>query len=159
MNPDDIRADAVTMCLRTNNDTLSVWQCRSTNEDIREVMLAIASTMDPIETMNVVLIKKTDLNANSIAFEGTPQETETPIKELSNRHFTLINLTAEQLCSLARQIATNVRQNIDIYRFTQKKLLTFMANAVEDGRLRLNQFYDNAARLKVEKKLKTKSRN
>ena len=158
MNSDDIRADAFG-CLRTSNDTLSVWQCNSSEGDISEVVLAIASTMDPIEGMFVVLIKESDLNSDDIAFEPTPEETETPIEELRERHFNLINLTTKQLCCLARHIATNVRQNRDVKKFTQRRILACVYKAVEDNRLNPNQLNDSRASLKATNKLRNKPIN
>jgi len=49
--PEGIRADAITgSCLRTSNDTLSLWQCSQDVEDVSEVVLALASSMEKIET-------------------------------------------------------------------------------------------------------------
>lgn len=149
---DDARADAGTGCLRTSDDTLSLWQCNAT--EVSEVVLALASSMRSVEGMHLVLLLEENLNADGIASEPTPDDAKTPIEDLRSRHFNLVNLTMTQICLLAKRIANKVRENsTDLYWFTSKNVLNFLCNAVVDGRLGLNKLEENV-RKEVEKELK-----
>jgi hypothetical protein len=65
MGPDDIAADAVTGCLKTTGNTLSLWECSNDLADIHRIALALALGIDTdrIDTIDVVLLPKS-------AFEG-----------------------------------------------------------------------------------------
>lgn len=141
--PEGIRADAITgSCLRTQNDTLSLWKCTPNDADVSEVVLALASTMEKIEAMHIVLLDQNYLQANGFVIENTPENTHTPIDDLRGRHVDLINLTMAQITFLATDIAAKIRQNTGFYLFTKRAILEQLASAVKVSRLALNSLQD-----------------
>lgn len=149
VGPEDVRADAVTGCLRTSNDTLSLWRCSQDNSDVSEVVLAFAASMDVIEGIHIVLLDQNDLNNDGLILRRTPENANTPVKELSNRHIDLENLTMTKLSSLARRIANNVRQGSNLYHFTKKDIREILCRAVKNNRLNIQ-----ALNAKIQKEIK-----
>jgi hypothetical protein len=131
--PEAIRADAITGCLRTTNDTLSVWECDGTLLDIAEVALALAAQGNTLDKLDIVLLKMSDLEARGIALTATPGET--PVTDLRARHRDLANLDMVAHGSVAVPIATLVRARTDHYSFTRRRVLELLGAAIDSGRV------------------------
>lgn len=150
MESDDIGADAVTGCLRTSNNTLSVWQCSLEETDVAEVVLALATPMERIDKIDVVLIHKNDLDEDGCILEATLGNTL--VDDLRARHMDIININLTKLCSLARRIATKVRQNSNCYLFTKSKVQDIIVKAVKNNRLDVDSLNEKV-RIEIQKKL------
>lgn len=135
---DGIRADAITACLRTQQDTLSVWQCQSLDNDIAEVVLALSTVMDRAETINIVLLDRENLNSDGLSLEETPNNTDTKIEDLRSRHVDIINLDMSKLCIVARHVAAKTRDNTDCFIFTKKQVKELICKAIREQRLKIN---------------------
>ena len=140
--PEDVRADAITVCLKSTDDSLSFWHCNAELEDLSEVVLAYASTLKTIEGLHFVLLEKNDLDINGFTVKSDPEGTMTPIENLRRRHVSLINLTMTQLCFIARRIAIKVRQNSHLYLFTRENVLDILFDAIKKDRVQLNSLKD-----------------
>ena len=150
---DGIRADAITgSCLRTENDTISFWQCDQDVEDVSEVVLALASSMEKIETMHLILLDRDYLHENGFIIAITPEHANTPVENLRNRHVDLVDLTLVQIVFLAKEIANKVRQNSDFYLFTKRAVQEKLCSAVNSGRLTLDSL-QNKVKLEVQNSL------
>ncbi|RJP38959.1 MAG: hypothetical protein C4547_03955 [Phycisphaerales bacterium] len=131
---DAIRADAVTGCLRTRDDTLSFWSCEDTPDDLDQVFLALAtgSSVSRFETMDIVLIAEADLDDAGVVTEAN--EGDTAVEDLKARHIDLVYLDLDKLAALARIIAARVR--VLHARRTAGQLRRLVEDAVVVGRLR-----------------------
>lgn len=143
---EDVRADAITICLKTESDTLSFWYCNANKDDVSEVVLAFASTMKVIEGLHIVLLEKSTFDNNGFIVKPNPEGTNTPIEALRNRHVDIVNLTMTQLCLVAKQIAVKVRQNSQLYLFTRESVLDILCEAVTMGRLHVSNLKSDARR-------------
>jgi len=144
-----IAADAVTGCLRTSKNTLSFWQSHSEEKedsDIKDVVLALVSNMERLDTLDIIVIPKSDLD--DFPFEAT--KGNTPVIALQDRHLDMVKLTLEKLNQLARYIASKVRAEIRCYRFRKKELEAIVIQAVREGRLKLENLSDRQTTLKDE---------
>lgn len=135
---DEIRADAISGCLRTRDDSLSWWHCEGDEQDVEEVALALAtgSKYKKFEKIDVVVLPETDLLAHGLAVEST--EGDTPIKELRSRHVNVVRLDLEKLARIARILAPKIRSNNSVFRFTKATLMTLVRTAIQDKRLDLD---------------------
>lgn len=62
----EISADAVTSDLRTKENTLSFWNCRTeTNGDVEDAVLAIAAAGDRLDRLDVVWLAYDELTPAS----------------------------------------------------------------------------------------------
>ena len=81
----EISADAVTGDLRTRDNALSVWHCRTDrNGDIEDAALAIAAAGDRLDKIDIVWLADEELRADGHILKVT--RGITPIKDLADRH-------------------------------------------------------------------------
>ena len=139
MNDDDVSADAITNCLRTTENTLSVWNVEK-EEDIDEAVLAIVSAQDHIETIDVIILnsdKIEEYNVNIVASSGN-----TPIESLQQIHRDLSDLTFSKLGLIKDHIVERIRNN-KIKRYTKTNLKKLLLAAIEKGILRLDDLKES----------------
>lgn len=139
MNDDDVSADAITNCLKTIKNTLSVWNIES-EDDIDKAILAIVSCQDHIETIDVVILNTDrikDYDINIIASTG-----RTPIEELKNLHRDLSGLTYSKLGKIKNHIVERIR-NDRIRRYTKVKLKKLLLDAIQNGKLKIEDLNDS----------------
>ena len=136
-DPEDVAADAVTHDLKTLGQTLSVWRCDTTEDEMREVALAFACTMREPDPIDLVLLDVGALKSADIPMKNTPGNTL--IADLNSRHVDLAELTLTRLVVIARHIAENVRSGTHCREFRKKEVRDIVAKAVQEGRVRAQQ--------------------
>ncbi len=144
MNPDEISADAITSCLRTTNNTLSLWECSTREDHISEVILAIVTSMDRIDRIHIILLRRDELEADGLTLISNPGNT--PIVDLRDRHVDVVNLEMKKLCSIARKRATNVRNDQDFHQFTRAHVKEMLRDTVMSDRVGIDQLKENVQR-------------
>ena len=138
-NDNDVSADAITNCLRTTKNTLSVWNIAS-EDDVDKAVLAIISSQDHIETIDVVILnteKIKEYEINIIASSGN-----TPIEEYKNLHRDLSELTFSKLGKIKDHIVERIR-NDKIKRYTKGQLKKMLLEAIKSGKLKLDDLNDS----------------
>ena len=138
-NDDDVSADAITNCLKTTKNTLSVWSIEI-EEDIETAILAIASNLDHIETIDVVILNDEKLQEYGIKIITSMGNT--PIDSLKEIHRDLAELTFSKLGQIKDHIVERIR-NDKIKRFTKRDLKKILKNAIEKGFLELDDLNDS----------------
>ena len=128
---DDVCADAITSCLRTTGNKMSVWLIESEAE-IDEAVLAIAAGQLHLETFDVVTISPDYIGEKGIAVSAT--ESETPVEELRHIHRDLCELSYCSLGVVAYHIAERISQN-RAHRYTEGRLKGLLRNAISQERL------------------------
>lgn len=145
-----IRADAVTGCLRTHRDTLSVWKTDITEYSIHNVALALASNMERIDTIHIVVIPKKPLLESGILFANTPGNIKVRDEGLVGSHQDIVDIDLEMLSTISRIIHSMVNSNKNCYRIPKKTIIDLLCNAVSDGKLELSALEDRQHKLKSE---------
>lgn len=129
----DIRADAITLSMRTSRDAMSVYEIPSL-EELDEAVLAIASNFQCLEAFDVVSMDKQrliDLGLNCVQTPG-----KTPVQELQSAHHDISNLCYGKLGMVATYIASRVLDKYFVRR-TRGQLKDILNKAIQDGRLYL----------------------
>jgi hypothetical protein len=127
----EVSADAITNCMKTTNNKLSVWEV-SQEDEVGDVVIALTSQAQHIETMDVVILNRTrlvDVGLNLEEAKGI-----TPFEELSQKHRNIVSLTYPSLGRLANLIVENIKNNV-AKRFTESGITNLMKKAIEAGRL------------------------
>jgi len=137
-NP-EVSADAITHCLRTISNTLSVWQINN-EHDLEKAVLAIVTTLDHLETIDIVILEAKYLNDYNIGIVATPGET--PIEDLAEIHRDLAELTYSKLGTLKNHIVERIRANF-FKRYTRTKVKKFIQTAIEEGKLELKDLKES----------------
>ncbi len=146
----DVSADAITQCLRTTQNSLSVWRIE-TESRIDEAVLAIASGQDHLETFDVVMLNLEYLAEKKIDCENTAGRT--PIADLKGTHYNLSNLSYRKLGVIAYHIADRVRAK-EAPRYREGPLMDILIKAIRSGRLQLEDLKEGVRR-KLEGRLAT----
>lgn len=138
-------ADAITGCLRSTKNTLSVWHIKSATE-LEEAVLAIASGQDRLETIDVVILDEDYFEKCNILIEAT--EGNTPVPDLKDTHLDLCSLDFWSIGMVAEHIAESIRQN-KFKRFREAELSNIIIKAINANRLKLTDLKEG-----IQKKIK-----
>ncbi len=135
-------SDAITRCLRTLNNDLSVWQFNFDDDDdkiIDEGVLALASGYQKtkIEAIDVVLLESRDLKKKH--FKITLEDGKTHVKDLVEAHRNISNLTYAKLGKLAKIILKKLYKNIKVGQRTKLDTFKLMIKAFEEKRMEYNK--------------------
>ena len=132
----EIPADAVTADLRTSQNTISTWSCGSGEEhEVFDAALALAAGYERLDKIDVVWLSDKDLQDDGLSLRPTPGRT--PVKELVDRHVDIHRLDLDRLGRLARRVMTAIETG-RVLRLTRKRVRDLLAQAVKEGRVRLN---------------------
>lgn len=133
-----ISADAVTSCLRTDKDTLSIWNVK----DEKDAVLALAAVNTSISVIDIVIFEKNFFDSNNIVI--TNKKASNPVRDLEELHYDIECLDYEKLGILANYIANNTIENKEfIKRFTVGEIKDILKKAVEEDRIDVNDLDSN----------------
>ena len=126
-----IGADAITQCMKTKGNAMSVFQI-SSEDQIDEVFLALTSNADGVETTDLVAMDQgyiLELGMNLIKTAGI-----TPIENLQKIHYDITDLCYGTLGPIAYHVFECVRDN-HWKRRTKGELKGILRKAIDEGRL------------------------
>lgn len=132
MESDEVSADAITNCLKTSKNTLSVWHIE-TEEDLEKAVLAIVANQDHLDTIDVVILDEPSLNNYNLSIVASPGET--PVISLIEAHRDIAELNFTKLAQVKEHIVKRIR-NQKLKRYTVSSLKKILTNAINDGLLR-----------------------
>ncbi len=136
LSVEEIPADAVTVDLRTQENSLSFWQCSIGEEaEVEEVALAIAAAGERIDKLDIVWFSDDELRADSQQWKKT--DGRTPVAELVRRHVDVYRLDYVRLGKVASRIATAIKES-RFRRLSKKRVTDLLATAVEQERVKLD---------------------
>lgn len=139
MNDSNVSADAITNCLKTTGNTLSVWNIEN-EDDIEKALLAIASSLEHIETIDVVILNTDTLreyDINIVTSSGN-----TPIESLREIHRDLSGLTFSKLGQIKDHIVERIR-NDKLKRYTKVQLKKLLLDAIDKEVLKIEDLNDS----------------
>jgi hypothetical protein len=87
----EIAADAVTADLRTTDNTLSFWRCRTiAPDDVKRAVLAVAATADRLDRLDVVYLEENAVSNAGLTMRDTLGDT--PVASLRGLHVDVARL-------------------------------------------------------------------
>lgn len=138
-NDEDVSADAVTNCMRTKQNTLSVWQIASESE-MEEAVLAIASGHQYMETIDVIPLESQYLQDNGIDCLST--NGRTPVENMVQHHVDLSNLSYTKLGTIAYHTVDRIKKG-KMKRYTIGRIKDLLREAIDNGKLRAEDLSDS----------------
>ncbi|MGH0593347.1 hypothetical protein ACQVPY_13750 [Bacillus pretiosus] len=130
----DLRADAITSCLRTSNDTLSTWEIASP-DNLSDAILALVSSFEKIDKIDVVMIEREEVVNRG--FEIADTLGNTPVEQLKNTHKDITGLTYQTVGDFSRLLLDTMMEG-RVERYTATKVKRLLKEAIEQGKLDLN---------------------
>lgn len=128
----DVSADAITNCLKTTEDTLSVWQIDSA-EDLEQAVLALVANQDHLDTIDVVILEQSSLNEHDLSIVASPGNTS--VESLVETHRNITNLTFSKIGFIKNHIVERIRSD-HIKRFTKGTLKKLINKSIKNGLIR-----------------------
>ncbi len=143
-NDDDVSADAITNCLKTTKNTLSVWRIES-EDDLDQAVLALVANQDHLDTIDVVILEESSLINYKLNIVASPGDT--PVESLIDAHRDIANLTFTNLGLVKNHIVERIRKQ-KLKRYTIGSLKKLLESAIANGLLAKEDLKDS-----VQKKL------
>ena len=129
-----ISADAVTSCLRTSSNQLSVWKVAN----IADAILALAVVADTIVSIDIVSIEEAFFNSKSLIVQQSIAESN-PVIDLRECHYNIEELNYDSLGIVSKELASNISNNKDyIVRYTVKQIKQIIKDALDAKRVALS---------------------
>jgi len=138
-----LSSDAITSCLRSSRNTLSVWKIESEN-NLDEAVLALISNFQKLESIDIVTLDGDYLIKAMVEQEQT--EGITPISDLVDSHYDLKNLNYYKIGIVAEHIIQRIRLN-KVKRYTINELKIILKKAIEQDRLKIEDLHVSVAEL------------
>ncbi|MGX5556728.1 hypothetical protein [Bacillus cereus] len=139
----DLRADAITSCLRTSDDTLSTWEIPSLN-DLSDAVLALVSSFERIDKIDVVIIDKEEVTKRGFEIVDTPGNT--PVEQLQQTHRDITGLTYGTVGDFSRLLLDTMGTKGRVERYTAKKVKNLLNDAIKNGILDLHSLKEGVQR-------------
>lgn len=139
---DKLSADAITSCLRTSSNTLSVWLVDSAEwGSFDDVLAALFSSFDRPDRADVVVIEKSDVDGiqgvNIVSSIG-----KTPASnEINQKHRDISDLKQSSLTNFADVLLQELKKddNLEgcdsIRRFSRKDTINIVKRYVDSGQI------------------------
>jgi len=127
---DDPGADAITRCLKTTGNTLSVWRIESADE-LDVAVLAFVSTNERLDKLDFVLLDEQRVIEAGIEIDDNVLG-DSPIASLNETHRNLTNLGYTALGKIKDLIIEVLRKDEEV-RYRPPQLSTILKKAIENG--------------------------
>lgn len=124
-------ADAITNCMKTRQNTLSLWKIDNENQ-LEDAVLAIATAGDHIDALDLIYI---DFNMiiDDLCLDDDNLG-ETPYEEFKDRHTDVTKLDYISLGILAESIIESLKKD-QRKRFTASTLKKIIKEGIVDGKI------------------------
>ena len=136
----EIAADAVTVDLKTQENTLSFWACPTEAiSDIEEAALAIAAAGTRVDKLDIIWLTNEELHADGQTLRNT--KGHTPVTDLAAKHVDVSRLDYVRLGRVADRVVAAIEA--DRYRrLTKAQVKTLLKDAIGLGRVDVDHLED-----------------
>lgn len=128
-----VRADALTTCLKTSQNTLSAWAVENcTDAEIEKAILALITNtkLERLNRIQIVYFSKEDVDSLGLPIAVT--EGDTIIESLSKLHNDLVDLNYEKLGKVSQLIISSLRSE-SVRTYNERKLKDMLLKAINEG--------------------------
>ncbi len=146
----ELSSDAVTKCLKTTGETLSLWYAKD-EKDIDKAIVALASTKERIDTLDYIVIEDSLIDSYELELSNT--EGKSAYVEFNKQHFDIIGLNYLKLGKVIELIHNIVSKEEDaIKRIKSKQIKQKLKSALDNGKLSENHINKDLLGKLVEEK-------
>lgn len=123
----NVKADAITNCIKTTGNKLSLWKVEEKRDLIEDIVPLIVGFERP-DTCDVIYISDEIFKEEGIALEQSPQDANTPIEELKKNHYNAVVGNYEGLGKFAKVVLRSLDNHKRFSRGEVKAKLKDMLN-------------------------------
>ena len=129
----EIPADAVTVDLRTQENSLSFWRCSTDSpNDVEQAALAIAAASERVDRLDIVWLSDDKIQADGQVLTDT--EGRTPVTDMADMHVEMSRLDYVRLGNVAEHVVAAIDEN-RYRRLTKATVKKLVVAAVAQGRI------------------------
>lgn len=126
-------ADAITQCLKSTNNELSVWVVENEKQiDYALLAMALGTSTSDISTLHYILINESELEEASLQFKQSLDDADTAVPKLKCLHNDLKQIHYNELGKLQDIIVEHVMKNKQ-KRITAGELKKLIEKAIDNG--------------------------
>lgn len=143
----DVSADAITNCLKTINNDLSVWRIEA-REKLEDALLALitGAATEKLSTLHIVIINEGVLLEKGLKLNNS--DGDTLVKDLVQTHKDISGLSYTSLGDVKDLILHCLKAEETSCTFTKVTLRDILKDAIANGRIQVEQL--NAELIKKE---------
>ncbi|NCU07400.1 hypothetical protein [Pantoea ananatis] len=132
--PDQFSGDAITGCIRTSGNTLSVWSSSSddfASDEVEKIVVALATTMTTPDVIDVVWLDEDWLRQHGVDIKSEPGLSK--FGSVNPMHRDLVSINHKQLAIVGKHIVDqyNKAPKTNYKRFSKPALIALVKKWVE----------------------------
>lgn len=131
----DTSADIITNCLKTSDETLSLWRIDD-EADIDKAIIALSSNREKVSRLDYIIIK--DEYIEKYKLELSKSNGKSPYTEFNDNHFDIINVKYGVLGTVSEMIFEIINEDSGIVRIPEREIKRKLNEAKELNILNLN---------------------
>lgn len=143
LNGEQPSADAITNCMKTTNNRLSLWSISGINE-VNEAVLAIGSQFKDLDSIDILTIDLSLITDKGISTEKCAGLT--PYKNFEERHLDVVDLDYVSLGQMAEVIIESIRQG-RWKRVLRKDLKAIISKGVDEGKIQWSDLKEKVQKI------------
>ncbi len=142
-------ADAITNCMKTSSNTLSLWAINGISE-IDEAVLAISSQFNSLDTIDILTIELSLIKSRGLSVKECAGLT--PYERFVERHLDVVDLDYTSLGLMSEVIIESIRQG-RCRRVTRGELKNIISKGVEEGKVRWSDLKEKVQKIIPQKSI------
>lgn len=127
----EVSADAITICSKTRENSLSTWEIED-ERYVDEAVLALASTFQKLDKIDVIILDPKILMASGLSISKSKGDTH--VSDLVETHVDIVNLTYKSLGTFADCVVGCFKGN-KVKLYTRAMVKNILKTAIKSGRL------------------------
>lgn len=129
-----VKADAITNCIKTTGDKLSLWRVEEKRDSIDDIIPLIIGFERP-DTCDIIYISDELFDEEEIVLEQSSDDANTPIEELKQYHYNAIIKDYEGLGKFAKVVLKSLNNH---KRFKGKEVKTKLKDMLDNHEIEKN---------------------
>lgn len=129
VSQDHLSADAITGCLRTQDNTLSLWRSDS-KADEEKAILALSSSLTQVATISYVYLDSEILEGDDLKI--IESDGQTAALQCNSLHRDIVELDHSALARVARHVKNKIA-NDEFLTLTKPELRSILLDGLDDG--------------------------
>ena len=135
----DVRADAITGCMRTTSDELSLWKVDKIGNPEEDVLPIITGFEKPNRCEIVYIDEQLFIDQG---IEVVQEKGNTPLKELADTHYEAFVKNYDGLGKFAKVILNSLKNDGNFVKISDRQVKNIIKRLVESGRISSEQLND-----------------
>lgn len=131
----EISSDVITNCLKTSDETLSLWYIEN-EYDMDKALIALSSNRDLVNKLDYIVIPDENLKMYTLEVKKSPGDS--PFTEFNDNHYNIIDINYLKLGEVSKMILDLINNDGKIVRVHEKEIKQKLINALNNKLINVN---------------------